>query len=153
MKKGGGGGVLDIGCGNGVYGHFLAKEFPYVKFYGIEKHSDLIRKTQERQIKVNNYAVFECDLNTHLLPDDVAGQFNQCLLRLVLQHCSDPFKIIKKVYDSLPEGGRIFVIEEDDDFFKMYPDCKAFNDVVKIWKTVCEAEGTERYMGTKCQYC
>jgi hypothetical protein len=65
----------------------------------------------------------------------------------VLQHTTNPIAILKYLYEQLPPGGQIFVVEEDDGFFKCFPDCPAFYQVVDIWKKVCDHEGTVRYLG------
>lgn len=143
--------ILDAGCGNGAYGLFLANHFPDVQFFGVDSNVKFIEKFHKKsQDSVsNNYSIYKCDMDVDSIPSEIAGKFDQCLLRLVLQHVAKPISILRYLHNELPSGGQVYVVEEDDGFFKIYPDCPAFHDVVEIWKKVCDYAGSVRYIGSE----
>lgn len=144
-------GILDAGCGNGDYGLFLANHFPDTHFYGIDSNENFIRQFREKSNDSlsDNYSVYKCEMPIEPFPTELKGKFDQCLLRLVLQHVAKPISILEYLNEQLPSGGQVFVVEEDDGFFKIYPDCPAFYKVVEIWKKVCEYAGSVRYIGSE----
>ncbi len=142
-------GVLDAGCGNGDYGRFLAARFPSTTFLGVEANQAFIDEFDKRLASglQENYRIAQCDLGSDPFPEAFRGRFDQCLLRLVLQHVPTPISVLRYLHRELPQDGKIFVIEEDDGFFNIYPECKAYSEVVALWKTVCERAGSVRYIG------
>lgn len=144
-------GILDAGCGNGAYGLFLADHFPDVQFFGIDSNEKFIEEFHKKSKNSisNNYSIHKCDMDIDPFPKDIKEKFDQCLMRLVLQHVAKPISILQYIHGMLPSGGQIFVVEEDDGFFKIYPDCPAFHDVVRIWKEVCDYAGSVRYIGSE----
>ena len=44
----------------------------------------------------------------------------------MLQHSSDPVRILEAIYDALPIGGRVFAIEEDAALFVSTEDWPAY---------------------------
>ncbi len=142
-------GVLDLGCGSGEYGCFLARHLPQVAFLGLEPNAAFVARCRTRLVDrgIVNYQVCEGSLGGDSPPDAVAGRFDQSLLRLVLQHTPEPIRVLKDLHGALPAGGRVHVIEEDDGFFHIFPECAAFDRVIEIWRSVCESGGTQRYLG------
>ncbi len=142
-------GVLDVGCGTGDYGLFLAKQFPHTQFYGIERNDKFIEEfnCKNEELCASNYSIAKCDIDSDIFPQEMTNKFDQVILRLVLQHISNPISILQYLYQELPRNGRIYVVEEDDGFFKIHPDCKAFYQVVNIWKMVGNHFGTARCIG------
>lgn len=144
-------GILDAGCGNGDYGLFLANHFPDTGFFGIDANENFISEFSKKNNDSlsQNYSIYQCDMATDPFPNELKGKFDQCLLRLVLQHVVKPISILEYINEELPHGGQVFVVEEDDGFFKIYPDCPAFYRVVEIWKEVCDYAGSVRYIGSE----
>lgn len=144
-------GILDAGCGNGDYGLFLAKHFPDATFYGIDANENFITEfnKKDKDALSGNYTISKCNMAVDSFPLELKGKFDQCLLRLVLQHVAKPITILEHIHEQLPRGGQVYVVEEDDAFFKIYPHCPAFYRVVEIWKEVCDYAGSVRYIGSE----
>lgn len=74
---------------------------------------------------------------------------DDCLLRYVLQHSSEPVRILRGIYDALPVGGRVFAIEEDSALFVSTEDWPAFAAFVDGLRRVYAATGSDFDAGRK----
>lgn len=96
-----------------------------------------------------NYDIELCRLGEDPLPETARGRFDACILRFVLQHVSDPGRVLRAVYDALPAGGRIYVIEEDLSFTTVQPDWEPFRLAADGWMRVTQAGGSDSMIGCK----
>jgi SAM-dependent methyltransferase len=139
-------GLLEVGSANGNYGSYLARRFPGTTIFGIEANPHLASRLAADNCP-DNYSIDVCKVGNDPLPNSVVDKFDQCLLRFVAQHVSDPVRLMRAVYDSLPEGGRLYVIEEDDAFFTSNPKCHSFETVFDMWRRVTAAGGSNSKIG------
>lgn len=98
-----GAGILEPGSGDGTYGSFLARNFPEARIYGLEANSSLAGRFRPKE-EVPNYSIDICKVGDDPLPQNLSGKFNQCFLRFVLQHTSDPRPLLLAAYNALPSG-------------------------------------------------
>jgi hypothetical protein len=78
-----------------------------------------------------------------------AVRYDDCLLRYVLQHASDPARVLEAVYDALPVGGRVFAIEEDSALFVSTEEWPAYAAFVDRLVRVYVACGSDFTTGRK----
>ena len=142
-------GVLDVGCGNGTHGLWLAAQFPQVQFCGLDANQAFLRQAQHRadSVGINNYHLYRCDLGKDRFPSALRGRFAQCLLRLVLQHTDDPVALLAGLRAQLPPGGQVFVVEEDEGFYAIHPPCEAYYRIAELFRRVGAALGSTRCLG------
>jgi len=144
----GGRSVLEVGSGDGNYGRFLASSFPDTRVHGLEPTEALIDRGIEAggELPVN-YTIDVCRVGDEPIPG--AERYDDCLLRYVLQHSSDPVRILKGIYDALPVGGRVFAIEEDSSLFVSTEDWPAYAAFVDRLERVYAACGSDFQAGRK----
>jgi hypothetical protein len=141
-------GALEPGSGDGNYGSFLARNFPDVRIMGLEANSNLAERL-EKTPDIKNYTIDLCKVGHDPIPEHVAGNFNQCFLRFVLQHTNDPTPLLTSVYKSLPVGGKVFVIEEDHAFFTVDEEWTPYSLTTDAWGRVYAAGGSDGAIGRK----
>lgn len=142
-------GVLEVGSASGYYGAYLARNFPHVRLYGIEANPHFIERAVRGAEWPPNYSIAPCKLGEDALPSEIATQIDQCLARYVLQHVSNPLRVLRAIHATLPPGGRLFIIEEDDFFFTSYPSWRPFDSAVDAWRRVVSAGGSDSKIGRK----
>ncbi|MBE3016057.1 hypothetical protein IL992_43945 [Microbispora sp. NEAU-D428] len=141
-----GAGVLEVGGANGMYGSFLAGAFPDSRLFGLEANRHIAERCRT---DVLNYSMDVCKVGQEDLPARVHGAFSQCILRFTLQHVSDPLKVLSTLYESLPPGGRVFIIEEDLGYWTMHPDWRPFGVFVDALRRLYATGGSDSEMGSK----
>jgi SAM-dependent methyltransferase len=146
----GGRAVLEVGSGDGNYGRFLASSFPDTRIVGLEPTQALIDRGVDAggELPVN-YTISACRVGDDPIPGAGELRYGDCLLRYVLQHSSDPVRILEAVYDALPAGGRVFAIEEDAALFVSTEDWPAYAAFVDRLLSVYIASGSDFTTGRK----
>lgn len=138
--------VLEVGSGDGNYGRFLATSFPDTRVHGLEATQALIDRGIDAGGELPaNYTIAACRVGDEPIPGAEDGRYGDCLLRYVLQHSSDPVRILEAVYDALPVGGRVFAIEEDSALFvstEQWPAYAAFVDRLERVYIACGSDFT-----------
>lgn len=95
--------MLEDGSGDGNYGRFLASSFPETPVHGLEATQALIDRGIDAGGELPaNYTITACRVGDEPIPGAEDARYGDCLLRYVLQHSSDPVRILKEVYDALP---------------------------------------------------
>jgi SAM-dependent methyltransferase len=142
--------VLEVGSGDGTYGRFLAASFPATRIHGLEPTRALVDRGIEAggELPVN-YTIAECRVGDDPIPGAGEARYDDCLLRYVLQHTSDPVRILKAVHDALPIGGRVFAIEEDAALFVSTEEWPAYAAFVDRLLQVYVASGSDFTTGRK----
>lgn len=94
-----GGRLLDIGCG---YGHFLrVMEGRGWQAEGIDPSANTVKYARDRGLNVMQTTIDEGPF-----PE---GPFQAVTMFYVLEHLTDPFKALKKVFDLLIPGGMLVI--------------------------------------------
>jgi SAM-dependent methyltransferase len=110
--------VIDVGCGCGNYLRRLAAVFPEKQYLGIDNNPYFV--TQAGQAvgeTMTGNVIFEVrDLF------EVSGDYDFLLMRLVMQHQSDPEEALARVAGLLRPGGRAFIIDAQDSVRRFYPE-------------------------------
>ena len=146
----GGRDVLEVGSGDGTYGRFLATSFPDTRIHGLEPTQALVDRGIDSAGELPaNYTITAARVGDEPIPGAEDGRYGDCLLRYVLQHSSDPVRILRGIYDALPVGGRVFVVEEDSALFVSTEDWPAFAAFVDRLERVYAACGSDFQAGRK----
>jgi SAM-dependent methyltransferase len=142
--------VLEVGSGDGNYGRFLAASFPETRVHGLEPTQAFIERGIDAYGELPaNYTITPCRVGDEPIPGAEDATYGDCLLRYVLQHSSDPVRVLRGVYDALPVGGRVFVIEEDSALFVSTEEWPAFAAFVDRLERVYVACGSDFQTGRK----
>jgi len=108
IKKFGGGKILDIGCGKGLFLDFLRESGLSLECAGYELNSEVAKIARSK-----GYTVFEDLSSEPLLSQMGAKKFDVICIFQVLEHLSDPVGLIKFLVPLVSPGG-IFIIGVPD---------------------------------------
>jgi SAM-dependent methyltransferase len=133
---------IDVGTGNGYYLHRLAETFPEKDYYGVDINSVFI-DVAKRSFGAENLQ-FECaDLY------DLEGQYEFLLMRLVMQHLTEPEKALKKIAELLCPGGMALVIDAVDAVRYYHPEPTEYVRFFNTYAAVQRQRGKDRDIAGK----
>lgn len=95
--------ILDIGCGNGKLGLELKRLNSDRKITGIEINNEAVKEARLVLDKV-----IELDIQNSKLPLD-KNSFDCIILADVLEHLTDPLKVLKQISQHLSNDGKIII--------------------------------------------
>lgn len=111
--------IAEIGCGNGYFLNKLHSAFNSPKYLGYDHSSKLIDLAKLE--KGNNGLI----LNLGSI-DDMQGEADGILLRLITHQVSERAAFLKKVVSKLKPDGIIVVVDAFDDKFQIFPEMPKF---------------------------
>lgn len=129
--------VLDIGTGNGYYLDKLADRFPEKTFLGIDNAPDLVKLAKKNTTSKNITFGVE-DL------DSMSGTYNFVIMRLLLQHLSDPLKAMKKVYAVTRPNSCCLIIDAFDELRLFHPPFSGFVEFFQQFISATAGQGLDR---------
>ena len=140
--------LLDLGCGADYYTDLLKKHFPRMNILAADTNPDLLAEYEKRrrETSASKVTTFRWTAGQNNVP----VTFKDCdavLARLVLQHVADPLRIIQEMYDFLPQGARVFILEEDDGAYCTSPNLPAFDRLMGCWRKLAQKHRANRYIG------
>jgi ubiquinone/menaquinone biosynthesis C-methylase UbiE len=96
--------VLDVGCGSGAFTEAVERHRPDLEVYGC----DVSRKAIVTAKKESGNILFSvCDAENLPFPD---SSFDVVILKFVLEHVSEPKKVLQESYRVLKKGGIVHSI-------------------------------------------
>jgi len=98
--------VIDIGCGNGFFSYFLAKEFPQFEVIGIDSDADYI-KYANKNFKADNLKFIESDIEG--LEKLELEQFDLIIFSEVIEHLPNVNSILQILKKVCTNSGKIIV--------------------------------------------
>lgn len=99
----GGKNILSIGCGSGLFEKILREHFDINITEGVEPSSSMAEIARHRGMNVIEATAEKFDYP--------AGKYDTILFNGCPSYITDLDKVVRKVYDALPEGGRIILID------------------------------------------
>ncbi len=94
--------LLDIGCGNGLFGNMILVNQKYSDVYGIDIDRDILYNA-----KANGINVIIADLNKNLPIKNISFDTIVCLE--VIEHVIDPNNLLININRILRPGGRLII--------------------------------------------
>lgn len=107
--------ILDIGCGTGSNLSILQKAFPNCFFNGVDISKDQIQVARKRFPKFN----FEIAPAQKLPWEE--NTFDHIFIMWLLEHVSDPLKVLSEAFRVCRPGGTITLTETDHTAFQLSP--------------------------------
>jgi ubiquinone/menaquinone biosynthesis C-methylase UbiE len=116
--------VLDVGSGLGLLAKEVARKIPHGKVTGLEKSEEQLKLCPT---SISNLTFIKGD--AHNMPFD-NNSFDVVYCRYILEHVTNPLKVLNEIRRVLVNGGRLFVQENNILAIEMYPECPHFK---KAW--------------------
>jgi SAM-dependent methyltransferase len=135
--------VLDLACGPGIVTAMLAKAVVEGEVVGVDLSEELLveaRAYAENQ-QLTNIRFEQGDVYAF---DESLGQFDFIYARFLFQHLSDPEKALTQILPRLAPGGRLCVVDIDDQWLTLHPEPDGFRSF-----TGHAAEGQSHYGGDR----
>lgn len=127
--------LLDLGCGTGAYAELLSENIPNSHIVAVDANETLLEEFRERLQRGSGKRNIEI-LQWTAGKDGITDKLSTCrtvVLRLFFQHYTyDPQRLFSELNSALPEGSLVIVIEEDDGFFQIHPECRAWRREVEL---------------------
>jgi SAM-dependent methyltransferase len=144
--------ILDIGSGLGLFSRLMKNEVPNGKVVGIEKETDQIKKAMELAFEnqeVGNVEWRQGSAYDLPLLQLEWGSFDLVFIRFLLEHLSEPVKVLEEAYKALKPNGKIILVDDDHANFRIAPHNAGFE---KLWPAYCRVYkvlGNDPYIGRK----
>ena len=117
--------VLEVGSGLGLLAKEVALKIPNGKVTGLEKSEEQLKLCPA---SVSNLTFIRGD--AHNMPFD-DNSFDVVYCRYILEHVTNPLKVLNEVRRVLVKRGRLFIQENNILAIEMYPECPHFK---KAWQ-------------------
>ncbi len=95
--------ILSVGCGSGLFEKILANEYGIVITHGIDPSPGMAAIARNRGLDVREATAEEADYGHEV--------FDAVLFNGSPSYITDLKGVVKKVYEALPQGGRIVLID------------------------------------------
>jgi ubiquinone/menaquinone biosynthesis C-methylase UbiE len=135
--------VLDVGSGLGNVARPVALRIPGGDVWGIERSEEQLAKAPR---DLPNLQFHQGD--AHALPFE-AGRFDVVYCRYLLEHVSDPVRVLREMRRVLKPGGKAFVQENDILCNTLDPPCPAFDRLWRQFARLQELLGGDALIGRK----
>jgi len=135
--------VLDVGSGLGKLGQRLAERIPHGHVWGVEQSPEQLSKVT---LDLPNLHFQQAD--AHALPFE-DNRFDVAYCRYLLEHVSDPVRVLREIRRVLKPGGKVFVQENNILVSVLYPQCSRFD---RVWRRFAELQkmlGGDALIGKK----
>jgi len=128
--------VLEAGCGVGAQTVTLASRSPRATFVSVDLVEDSLRSARTLAAKngLGNVVFERADL--YHLPYDEAS-FDHAFLCFVLEHLTDPRKVLAEIRRVMRPGGTLTVIEGDHGSCYFHPETP---EALKAWRCLIDAQ-------------
>ncbi|MBL8746604.1 MAG: methyltransferase domain-containing protein [Phycisphaerae bacterium] len=120
--------ILEVGSGLGVLAAEVARSAPSARVVGLEYSAEQLARVPRGDGAPGNLSFQQGD--AHALPF-ADGAFDVVYCRFVLEHVTDPGRVLREMHRVLVPGGRAFVQENNILINDFDPDCPAF---ARVWR-------------------
>jgi SAM-dependent methyltransferase len=148
--------VLDMGCGMGQLTRAIARLVgPRGFVLGIERSREQIEEGRRQAGAADDTGaavvieVREGDVTDPPLRDDEWGSFDIVHARFVLEHVTDPARVVRHMVRAVRPGGRVVLEDDDHDVMRFYPAVPEFEDAWRAYMRAYEAVGNDPIVGRK----
>lgn len=139
--------VIELGCGPGFLLEKINKRFPNADVIGLEIDPFLVNYSNQyfQEKAAKKVQIIEGSIEKTGL---MSNSFDFAIVRLVLEHLSDPVKAVKEVFRILKPGGKIVVIDNDFDIHLIsYPNISQLRILYEAYCKSMYADGGNPKIG------
>ena len=145
--------VLDVGSGLGQFSRLMARTVgDNGQVVGIERDPNQIAQALTLAEADSEAALVDFRQGDALdlpLGDGEWGTFDVVHARFLLEHISQPERVIERMVRAVRPGGRVIVIDDDHGDFRPFPEPEGFQDLWRAYVGTFERLGNDPYVGRR----
>jgi SAM-dependent methyltransferase len=134
--------ILEVGSGLGILAAKVASAAEDVHVCGLERAPEQIAAA----VRAANVTYVHGDAHHLDLPD---GSFDLVYARYLLEHVSDPPKVLSEMRRVVRPGGRVAACENDISLVRLDPPCPTFEDVWHAFQQYQRSLGGDSLIGRR----
>lgn len=139
--------IVDFGAGLGQFTRAMARAVPHGSVVGIER--DAKQLAGARHLAEGDGSNVEFRAGDVLAADLQPGSFDLAHARFVLEHVTDPLRVVKNMVAAVRPGGRIILADDDHDVMRLWPEPPGFNDVWRAYIRTYDRIGCDPFVGRR----
>jgi len=141
--------VVDVGCGTGHVSIILAQECPNSSVIGIDINESLwsIGRSLVARMSLDSRVAFVPGSGDNIPLGTNSVDF--AYSRLVMQHVEKPVDIVREMARIVKPGGKVCVLDIDDDFSLMYPSLPGMDEIKNRVAQIQAKLGGNRFVGRR----
>jgi SAM-dependent methyltransferase len=142
--------VIDFGSGLGQFSRVMARAVPRGRVVGIERDAEQLAAAR-RLAEADGEAQL-VDFRGGDVVDlhfDEWGTFDLAHARFVLEHVTDPLRVVENMVRAVKTGGRIILADDDHDVIRLYPEPPGFYDLWRAYMRTYDRIGNDPYIGRR----
>lgn len=151
LRLEGGEKILDVGSGLGVFARDMARTSAS-QVVCVERDARQIERCHELAGDQRESALLdvrEGDARELPLTDAEWGTFDVVHARFVLEHVSDPQRVVESMVAAVRPGGRVILADEDHDMTRLWPSLPVFNELWRSFIQAFRSVGNDPFIGRR----
>jgi SAM-dependent methyltransferase len=139
--------VLDVGCGLARFARELASAHEGVRVVGVERDERQIEGSRvfaHERVEVRRGDAYELPL-----AEREWGSFDVAWGRFVLEHVSDPARVVAQMVRAVKPGGRVVLCDDDHDLLRLDPPAPEFERLWNAYQQTYAAHGNDPWIGRR----
>ncbi|HEX6177895.1 MAG TPA: methyltransferase domain-containing protein [Thermoanaerobaculia bacterium] len=144
--------ILDFGSGLGQFSRLMARAVPRGQVVGLERDEEQLAGAKRLAAAEGEAGLVDFrggDVLDPALARDEWGTFDVVHARFVLEHVSDPLRVVKNMVRALKPGGRIVLADDDHDMLRLYPEPAGVSDVWRAYIRSYDRNRTDPFIGRR----
>ncbi len=145
--------VLDVGSGLAQFTRLMARNVgPTGCVVGVERDPGQIKEAVRQASEVGEHDLLDLrEGDAYALPlrDEEWGSFDVAFARFLLEHVSNPLKVVRKMVRAVRPGGRVVLVDDDHDLIRFWPEAPTVLSIWKAYARTYEKLGNDPYVGRR----
>lgn len=144
--------ILDFGSGLGQFTRAMARAVPRGRVVGIERDPNQLQRSKQLAAGDDEEKLAEFrggDVINLDLPSDEWGTYDVAHARFVLEHVSDPLRVVRNMVRSVRRGGRIVLADDDHDVMRLWPEPPGVNELWRAYMRTYDRNGNDPFIGRR----
>ncbi len=144
--------ILDFGSGLGQMTRAMARAVPRGSVVGIERDEQQLSASKRLAASDEEEGLVEFragDVIDLVLPDGEWGTFDLAHARFVLEHVSDPLRVVRNMVRAVRPGGRIVLADDDHDVLRLWPEPPGVDAMWRAYQRTYDRNGNDPYVGRR----
>lgn len=145
--------VLEMGAGTGVCAlDMAARVAPGGRVVAVERSEEQLAEAARLATARREGALVDSRRGDAYDPPLEAGElgtFDVAHCRFLLEHVSDPERVVRQLVRAVRPGGRIALADDDHELLRAWPEPEGFPDLWRIYWRQFERLGNDAFVGRK----